>query len=164
MLYAGLAAMVVAASTGCCGPCGQNVGCGWYPGKHLGRIFSCGGCGQTYYGGWDGGDCCGGCEGGGGGGCCGGGGYDGGDYHPGWAPPGDVVHPIHTAPAGPGGPIYYPSSVEPAPAAPRPPRQSTTRTSATNRNVRQVGYTQQPTGYPPQKHSCTNSQCPCSNN
>ena len=156
-LYAGLAAIIVAASVGCCGPCGG--GCNWYPGKHLGRIFSCGGCGPAYYGGggWGGGCDSGSC----GGDCCG-----GGDHHPHWAPPGNVhpIHPIHSAPAGPGGPTYYPSTVEPAPTAPPPPKQSTTRTSRPKRNVRQASYTQQPAGYAPQKHKCSNGRCPCSKN
>lgn len=48
-MIAGLAAIAMTASIGCCGPCGGcNSLCNWYPGKHLSGLLSCGGgCGAS---------------------------------------------------------------------------------------------------------------------
>ena len=43
-MFAGLALLALATTSGCFGLCGP-----WYPGKYLGRVFSCNGCSGPAY-------------------------------------------------------------------------------------------------------------------
>ena len=115
----GLAAMAIATSSGCCGPCGGCADlCSWYPGKHLHNMFASCGCGGESWGGCgcESGCATGGCDVGCGCNSCGGG----------------------VGVSGEVGTSYYNGHVAPAPAPPA--RPTSARKNLPGRSVQQAAY------------------------
>ncbi len=153
LFFSGIAAVTLI-STGCCGPrygcgVGGHGGCGWYPGKILGRAFACHGCGiGGPYGDWS--DTGGGC----------GVGCDSCDGHGNWI--GHAEGPLEPSPQVLQGPVYYPQAGQQTPKPPAPPKEASSNWGYRRRGVRPASYAP-PAGNQPvgQLGGCHDGRCPC---